>query len=194
MKYLTLVLAFAFSLPLMAQKNMFSLNAQYGSFDQSAILKGVETHGGFTVGFQHRINQHFSLGGNAAWSRLKNKVYTFGSTPSQGSFSVEDKAQLFIIRPELRYYLNSPFQGLYGGVALIGCQYHVQSEGETLTPKTQTSNDRGSGAGLLAGYQLHVKAGFGLFLEARYDWMWLGSKGLNPGASKNFGLGIGVGF
>ena len=194
MKYLTFVFAIAFCLPLMAQKNMFSLNAQYGKFDRSAILKDLQTHGGFTIGFQHRLSPHFSVGINAALSRFKSKVYTYGSTPTQGSFSVEDNAQLFIVRPELRYYLNTPFHGLYGGVAAIGSQYNVRSEGELLTPKTQKSNNRGTGTGILVGYQLNLKGGLGIFLEARYDWIWFGSKGLNPGASKNYGVSLGVSF
>jgi hypothetical protein len=194
MKHLMFIFALAFSLPLMAQKNIFSLSAHYGNFDRSPILKDNLAHGGFTLGYQRRIGNHFSLGGNVSWSRFKSAIYTFGNTPSQVPFSIEDKAQLVVIRPEFRWYLNNPFHGLYGGVTLNSCNYIVRSEGETLSPKVRTSNDRGAGAGLLTGYQFNLKAGFGLFLEARYDWMWLGSVGANPGASKNVGLSVGVSF
>ena len=40
MKYLMFIFALACSLPLMAQKNMFSLSAQYGNFDRSPIFEG----------------------------------------------------------------------------------------------------------------------------------------------------------
>jgi len=136
------------------------------------------------IGIEYPVSKHISLGGNAGfkpWPRMLAWDWNQENT---------SQWKHLLLVPEMRFYLDQVYDGLFTGVDLIYTHYNVGNVQFPLGmyPEVRDFRLQGDffGAGIFAGYswwlwdhwRLELEAGVGLGLAAyeKYDCAHCGSR------------------